>query len=377
MRGWRLATVRGIAIEINYTWLILFALLLFTIADTWAPDALGEYSRAVHWAAALIATLLIIASLLLHELAHSLVAKAYGLGVSRITLFVFGGVSQMEEEPQTATSELVMAAAGPATSIALGAIFGVMWMILRVGEVWPFWIFVCGHVSIINFMLAVFNMLPGFPLDGGRILRAVLWSALGDMDRATQIAAFAGQMVGFGMIALGFMLFFAHNPIGGLWLLAIGWLLAGAAEQSRERVHIEHVLGKIPVEAVMSSPVITIPVDIDLRQAVDDYYLALRHAAFPVEGDEGVVGLLTLRQIAEVPQEEWPYRSVGEVVTPLDVDSMTIRVGSEAVEALLKMAQNGQGRLLVLDDNGNLVGIISQTDIMNLVRIKTGLGVTT
>lgn len=372
MRGWRIGQVRGIVLEINYTWLIIFGLFFVSLSTTWFPQAYPELAAEWYWGAGLFATLLLFASVLAHELAHSLVAKASGIEVSRITLFVFGGVAQMKSEPKSPADELKIAGAGPVMSVLLAVLFGSLWLMLRnetalVGEVLK-------YLALANGILAVFNMVPAFPLDGGRVLRAAIWRATGDLQRSTAIASTAGQIFGLLLMTGGFWSLLAGATVSGLWYLALGWLLMNAAQSSYQRLQMEDALGDEPVSALMSQPAATIPADVDLKTAVEDYFLSRRHAAFPVLTEEGdLAGMLSLEQVRSHDRDQWPSTRVRDVMEPVDPEEMTIDPTAQAVEALLKMAEKGRGRLMVTDSLGDLVGIISQSDILRLVRIKAGL----
>lgn len=376
MRGWRIGTISGIAIEINYTWVIIFGLVFLFVSTDWFPRAHPDMPPIYHWVAGLIATILLFGSVLLHELSHSLVARRSGIEVSRITLFVFGGVAQMKSEPTEPLAELKMAIAGPATSIVLAGILGILWLVLRQQSDLVLAAEILYYLAIMNGFLAAFNLLPAFPLDGGRVLRSVLWYFTRDFDTSTRVATSLGQVFGFLLMGLGFWAMLGGDPIRGIWFLALGWLLAGAAQSSYQRVQMQRILGDVPVSALMSSPVVTVPAHISLEQAVRDYFMRLRHGAFPVLDYMGrLVGLLSLSQAKGHDQQQWPTLQVSQIMEPLNTEEMIVSADEEAVTAMMKMAQSGRGRLLVTDTSGELAGVISQSDILRLVRIKTGLGV--
>ena len=376
MRGWRIGTISGIVIEINYTWLIIFGLFFFSLSTEWFPRAHPEMPPIYHWLSGLVATVLLFGSVLLHELSHSLVARHSGIEVSRITLFVFGGVAQMKSEPTEPLAELKMALAGPLTSLTLGAVFGALWLILVSLPGLVLAAETLKYLAGANGALAVFNMVPAFPLDGGRVLRSVVWYFTGDLDTSTRLATSLGQVFGFLFMGLGFWSLLRGDLGLGIWFLALGWLLAGAARASYQRVQMEHALGDVPVSALMSSPVVSLPPNMTVAQAVQDYFVRLRHAAFPVVDNLGeLIGMVSLSQIKEQDRQQWPTLQVGQIMAPLNAEEMTIGPHAEAVTALMRMAQTSQGRLLVTDATGDLVGIISQSDVLGLVRIKAGLGV--
>lgn len=373
MHGWRIGEVAGITIEINYTWLIIFGLFFVSLSTSWFPEAHPEVSTQWHWVAGLAATLLLFGSVLAHELSHSIVARGEGLGVSRITLFVFGGVAQMENEPETPGTELRMAIAGPIMSFVLAALFGGLWYVAGrdlglTGEVLK-------YLGVANGFLGVFNLLPAFPLDGGRVLRSILWKTMDSLEGATRIASTIGQVFGFALMGFGFWALFAGGTVAGIWYLALGWLLTSAAQSSYQRLQIRKSLGDVPVSRVMSSPVVTIPGQISLQEAVDEYFLQHKHSAFPVvDEDDRPEGLLELTDVKDYPAQERTTVTVEQAMEPISHEDMTVRPDDEASDAMMQMAQNGRSRLLVVDADGCLEGILSQQDIMRLVQIRAGLG---
>ncbi|MFO7947785.1 MAG: site-2 protease family protein [Armatimonadota bacterium] len=373
MHGWRIGSIGGISVEINYTWLIIFGLFFVSLSTSWFPEAHPDVAATWHWVAGFAATILLFASVLAHELSHSFVAQGSGMGVSRITLFVFGGVAQMESEPEEPGSELRMAIAGPVMSFILAALFGGLWYLagrdLGLGGE------VLKYLGIANGFLGLFNLVPAFPLDGGRVLRSIIWNATNNLEHATRIASTVGQVFGFALMGFGFWTLLAGGTVAGLWYLALGWLLTHAAQSSYRRVQIQKSLGDIPVSAVMSSPVQTIPGSITLQQAVDDYFMKHRHGAFPVVDSEGrPEGLLELSDVKDYPPQERTQVTVKEAMEPIKDGEMTVHPGDDAADAMFQMAGSGRGRLLAIDEAGNLKGILSQRDIMKLVQIRAGLG---
>jgi Zn-dependent protease/CBS domain-containing protein len=375
MHGWRLGKFFGINVEINYTWLIIFGLVFYSLSTNLFPQQHPDVPRSQLWLAALVTTLLFFASLLLHELAHSVMARHLGMKVARITLFIFGGVSQMSHEPRSARSEFLMAIVGPLTSLFLAGVFYLFYTACRSAGAPGLWTFACGWVAGINALLAGFNMLPAYPLDGGRVLRSALWAAWNNLERATRVAATVGQFFGYAMIAVGVLQLVGGLVVNGLWLLALGWLLTSMASSSYQRVQIQRILGDVYVHDLMSSPVATIPATASLDEAARSYFLPTRFTAFGVEDAGRIVGMVRMDDISAVPQDRWPMTSVSEVAKELDPEKMTIAADKEAVEAMMQMAQNSLGRLLVTDYAGAIVGIISQSDIFQLIRVKGGLGI--
>ena len=373
MQGWRIGKIFGINIEIHFTWLIIFGLILWVVTQQISGAAPGV-SGANLWITAIITTLLFFVCLVLHELSHSVMANRLGADVSRITLFVFGGVSQLKKEPDSPGDEFKVAIVGPLTSVVLSGVFYAIALALEAAQVSAVWTTAAHWVAYINLALAIFNMLPAFPLDGGRVLRAILWGAWNSLDRATRVASRVGQFFGYAMIALGFLGLIAGGW-GGLWLVALGWLLSSAAAGSYQRLQLQQTLGDVYVHDLMSSPVQTIDADTTLNEAASNYFMRTRFTAFGVEQDGRIVGIVRMEDLQKIPHEQWNSTTVSEAMQELDRETMTVNSDEEAVEAMMQMAEHDLGRVLVTDQSGQIIGIISQTDIRRLVKVKSGLGV--
>lgn len=372
-RALRIGRIFGISIEIDYTWFIIFFIVVVGLASGWFAQYLPDISPSLRWLVAGVTTILFFASVLLHELSHSIVAIRSGLKVSGITLFLFGGVSKLTEEPRSAGVEFRMALAGPLMSLFLAAVFLLASIITRPltgGEVFAT---VFRWLGFVNGILAAFNLLPGFPLDGGRVLRAGLWKWMENLAEATRIAATFGQTMGFLMIIGGIFIFFTGGGFGGLWLAFIGWFLMQAAQQSYQQMMLQQTLSGITVGNIMTSEVETVPPDITLEQVVQEYIMGRNHPAFPVSDGQQVVGLLCLNDVRAVPRENWSQVTVRETAPALSSHN-TISASADAWEALTRMSAENCGRLVVVDD-GNVKGIISRTDLMRLIRTRAELGI--
>ncbi|HDP90479.1 MAG TPA: hypothetical protein ENN42_11090, partial [Thioalkalivibrio sp.] len=247
MHGWRIGKLFGINIEIHFTWLIILGLILWTVTGNILPTEVPDASPSELWGIGLLATLLFFGSLVLHELAHSVVANRLGADVSRITLFVFGGVSQMSREPDKPRTEFAIAIVGPLTSVVLGGLFYALHYWLKGADAPRLWWVASHWVGYINLLLAAFNMLPAFPLDGGRVLRSALWAIWRSLDRATRVASGFGRAFGYMMIVLGFLATLLAGDFSGLWLVALGWLLSSAAAASYQRLQLQEALGGVYV----------------------------------------------------------------------------------------------------------------------------------
>jgi len=317
---------------------------------------------------AVIAALLLFASLLAHELSHSIVAKRNKLPIHGISLFIFGGVAHMDKEPPSPGVEFKMAIAGPLMSFFLAFVFfGLTQAMYNIG--FPrVALSITNYLFILNLVVGVFNLIPGFPLDGGRILRAILWQYYDDIKKATAIASGFGRAFAFLLIGLGLFSLFTGSIISGIWFIFIGFFLQEAADVSYRQVVMKKILGGLKVKKFITRNVITVPANIKLHQLVDDYFFKYRHASFPVLEDDTLLGLVTLHDVKEVAKDRWEETSAKDIMIPLNKE-LVIKETAEAMDALAKLARNGIGRLLVIEDS-KLIGILSQRDIMRLFEFK-------
>ncbi|MFC1540429.1 site-2 protease family protein [Candidatus Margulisiibacteriota bacterium] len=368
-KSFRLITLFNIPIEINYTWFIILGLVVFTLARGYFPYTNPELSAASHWLMAMISALLLFASLLAHELSHSLVARSHNLSIRGITLFVFGGVAHMEQEPASPGVEFKMAIAGPIMSLFLSLVFFTLTQAFYYLGFHKAVLAITNYLFILNLAVAIFNLIPGFPLDGGRVLRAALWSYYKDLRKATAIASAFGRAFAFFLMAMGFLSLFSGNIIPGIWFIFIGLFLQEAADTSYRQVVMKKMLGGEKVEKFMTRDVITVPAELTLDKLVDDYFFKLRHAAFPVMADDTILGLVTLHDVKEVPRNRWDKTPARKIMIPLSRD-LTISKNRDAMTALTKIARTGFGRLLVIEGH-KLIGILSQRDIMRLFEFKS------
>lgn len=369
----RLGRIAGIAIEVHYSWLIVFFLVTSSLLD-----ALGRTTgvAALAWGAAIGGSLLFFGSVLAHELAHSLVANSYGRMIDRITLFVFGGLAHLRQEPPSPKVELLIALAGPGMSVVLAVVFGAASVLCRLApvEIAPLrgaldWL------AIVNGILAVFNLIPAFPLDGGRVLRAILWMTTRSFERATRIAASLGQGVGYLFIAIGVSraLLQGGNWIDSLWLAAIGWMLAQAAGQSLRRAVIDGALEGVTVGEVMTTPCPSVTRDEALHEVVYNTLVRRRLSEVPVV-DHGIpLGLLDTAHVQSIAQEYWSTTTVEHVMQPFPKE-LTVEPGDLATKALFRMMSEGASVLYVLDQTGMLAGSLSQHDLSQAVSIGMALG---
>ncbi len=370
-RNIKLFTILGIEIYVHYSWFIIFALVTHSLAVSYFPYQLPDQPNSTYWLMSTVSALLLFLSVLLHELAHSIVAKKGKLKVDKIVLFLFGGVSQIAEEPKSAKEEFKMAFAGPLMSFVLAGIFGIIWLsvLIPLGSLVISSIF--GYLAIINLILGVFNLLPGFPLDGGRILRAYLWNKTKDLHRATLVATNVGKGLSVLMILLGVFQVFTGNLIGGVWFVFIGFFLRQAAEAGYQRVLIRDFLAGIKVKELMSHDPICVSPEMTISRLVDEYFMKHRFTSFPVCQSGRILGIITLNSVKGIPRESWGNKTIDSAITPIP-DEFLLHPEEETVEAMRKILTSDLGRLPVVE-NGRIVGILSRKDIMNLLVVKTDL----
>jgi len=365
--GIALFRVGGILVRLDYSWFFIFLLLLWSLAAGYLPAAHPNQPPGFYWLAGLVAALLFFGSILLHELAHAFAARRYGIETPEITLFLFGGVSQMRAEPARPAAELVIAIAGPLTSVLLALLFWAIGTGLPDDSA-PMLAVVCRYLTWVNAALAVFNLLPGYPLDGGRVLRALLWYRTGSLRRATRTAANVGKGLAGAIMVLGGVQIFMGNLIGGLWLLFIGMFLRGMAARGYENVVMRQALDDAVVEQVMRREPVSVSPSLSLRQLADDYFLVYGFRSFPVVEDDTVLGLIAIEDMRHVPRTEWSAVRVADRMRRVGPDT-TVAPDTPLTDALRKLSASGPGRLLVMRD-GRLVGLLSKEGLARFVEIR-------
>jgi Zn-dependent protease len=361
--------ISGIRIQLHVSWFLIFALLLWSLAAGYLPNAYPGRSPVTYWLAGAVATLMFFVSILLHELAHSLVALRHGIDIPSITLFVFGGVSRLGKEVTRPDVELKVAIAGPLASFALAFVFAVLRMVTSPagGEAAGLLAVVFGYLALVNGLLGFFNLLPGFPLDGGRVLRAVLWWWTGSFERATRAAAESGKLVGLFLIVLGALQIFFHMLVGGFWFILIGLFLRGMASANYESVLLRRALGNVRVGEVMLREVVTVPSDLTLKRLTEDFILGLGYRGFPVVDDGEVRGLISVNEVARVPRERWDELRVKDAMVPVS-PGLCVAPSEPLVDALVRVTQAG-GRSLVLEE-GRLVGMLTKDALTRFVELR-------
>jgi Zn-dependent protease/CBS domain-containing protein len=366
----RLFTIRGVEVGVHYSWLIVFALVTWSIGGYVLPEFLPNSSPAEHWALGAVTALLLFASVLIHELAHSFVAKARGLDARSITLFIFGGVSNLGGEAKEASTEFLVAIVGPLASFVLAAVaFGVASLVTE-----PRTEVVASYVFWINLSLGIFNLIPGFPLDGGRVLRAVLWRATGSARRATEWAAAGGKIVAYLMFGVGiYMLLVNSDIISGLWISAIAWFLHNAASATVQQAVLETRLGRLKARDVVRELDATAPPGISVAELVDEYMLPNNLRAVPVTDNTRLVGIVTVSDVMRVPVEKRRDVFVAQIMGGRD-GMHTVRGDSRVLDAIQLMAEHDLEQLPVLDD-GRLVGLLTRADVMRQLHLREALNV--
>ena len=369
-RRWTLLRLFGFEIRFDLTWLILFALVIWTLSAGYFPEAYGHLSQGTYLWMAVIGAIGLIASIVIHELSHSLVARRFGMRISGITLFAFGGAAELEDEPPTAWAEFLMAAAGPAMSLVLALVFWLIAGALAGTAPTPF-VAVVRYLAGINVILAIFNCVPAFPLDGGRMLRAALWGWRGDVRWATRIASNLGGAFGVGLIVLGIVTALGGNLVGGMWYALIGLFVRAAAASAYQQLVTREVLGHVSLASLMTRDPVTASPETSIADLVDHYFLARNLKLVPVVANGAVVGVVDVRAAKAVPRQEWESRRIADIMTPLSPES-TIQLGADAAAALAQMQRTAQTRLLVMDGT-RLAGILSLSDILRMIGLRLDL----
>jgi len=363
--GWPgipIGRVFGLDIRVDISWLIIFALVAISMFGYFARGFPGLRSGAV-WAAALITTFVFFGCLLLHEISHSVVARSKGVDVAGITLFMFGGVSQIRQEPRRPSDEFIIAVVGPVTSALLGVFF------LALRHLFPadsLATDASGWLGKINLALAVFNLLPGFPLDGGRMLRAAVWGATKDLRRATRVASTLGSAIAFGLVGWGIVdVLWNGRFIEGLWLGLIGWFLLVASRQSASQAELKESLRGLRVAQAMRSSCPEVPAQLPLDRFVDDHLFRRGGRCFFVTDEDVLRGLVTLDDVRRVDRNEWSTTPVGDIMVPF-TDIKSVRPSDSLLVAFEQMNEHSLNQLPVVD-NGRVEGVLTRNDIFRLV----------
>ena len=364
----KIGSLLGIPIRLHYTLVLAVLLIAWTLSVSLSPP----FSSLEAWTIGIVGAIALFTSVLAHELAHSYVAVKNGLPVKRIVLFIFGGVSEIEEEPKSPGVEFKMALVGPASSIIIGVVVMLLWFASTELNLSPLIIAPLQYVGLINLLLGGFNLVPAFPMDGGRVLRAVLWRGKKDLVEATKTATSVGVAFSYLFMLGGFVVIFLGSLISGIWFILIGWFLRNGAESSLRQTIVSEALAGVAVSDIMTQDVHTVEPDIPLKDIVDDYFSKYKHGGFPVAKNSSLLGLVTIEDVRKVPKEKWPEIKVAEVMTPCE-KLTCLKAKDSALDAFVRMSKGEIGRLPVRED-GKLVGIVSRSDILRAIKVRTELG---
>jgi Zn-dependent protease/predicted transcriptional regulator len=367
--SWRVGRIAGIEVRIDSSWAVIALLITYSMylrLSVLYPELSGGGAVGL----AIVSAVLFFGSVLVHELAHAVVSQARGIRVQDITLFLFGGATRARVESRGPGDEFLIALVGPLTSGLLAGLFGIIAGLG--GEVLSRPLAgTLGYLAWTNLLLAAFNLVPGFPLDGGRLLRSAIWKATGSLARATRVASVSGQGVGWLLVAAGVGWLLAGDLAGGIWFAFIGWFLVQAARSSYQELQLQQLLRRVEAEEVMAGDLRRIPPEVSLQEAVDDYFMRYDHSGFPVEEQGRTIGLLTLRGVRRVPREQWPTRRVREHMVPLS-DQVVVAPDARMDGVLGRLEDGEANRVLVAQDD-EVVGIITPSDLTRWLRRRRTL----
>ena len=368
--SFQIGKVFGISIRIDYTWFVVFALVSWSLGGNYFPGVYADWSPIIYWSMGIITALIFFASVLAHELAHSLVSTAKGVPVRNITLFIFGGAAHISDEPKSPGSEFWMAVAGPATSVGIGILFGVLYLITGSART-PF-AALAAWLAYINLFVAVFNLIPGFPLDGGRVLRSIVWKITGNLKTATRIASTVGRVVAYLLILLGIWAMMSGNWLGGIWIAFIGWFLENAASSSYRQLAMREMLQGISVSTVMTRDCLPLSKELTISEVVDEHIFRTSRRCFPVIDNDRVLGIVTLHNIKGIPRNEWETTNIQEAMTPFN-DLKKVHPDDDLYTVMQLMTEDGVNQLPVVD-NDQLLGMIARDNLVGFLKNRAELG---
>lgn len=370
-RRLRLFSLFGFDIYIDFSWIFLAVLIVWSLSSGYFPETIPGLSDQTYLVMALFGALGLFVSIILHELSHSLVARTFGMRIRGITLFLFGGVAELDGEPPHPRAELVTALAGPAASFAIagGANLVAAFFLAQAGSVALVGVF--KYLYLINLILAIFNMIPAFPLDGGRAFRAVMWQMKGDLLEATRLAGRIGHFTGLFFIGLGLLSFMTSPTAGGVWFVLIGLFLSAAARASIGQVETQYVLAGEPVSRFMIADPISVPAGTSVEEFISTYVYTSFHDMYPVFEEGQLLGSISVRDLERVPQAAWKQKKVFDFIRPLSEDTM-VAPETDVLVTLRQMQRAGQSRLLVARGH-ELMGIVTLKDIMKFLALRSNL----
>jgi len=367
LKGLRLFRARGTWVVIDYSWAVVFFVVIYLAAQGSSPQTAGGLQR---WGAGISTALLFFCSVLVHELAHSLVAHKCGIRVTSIHLFFFGGIAQVSSEPRSSRHEFLIALAGPAASMMLGTSFAMLYLIFIGSGIAGNLPVVVGVLSFTNVSLALFNMIPGLPMDGGRILRALLWERWNDLARATRVASQLGNSFALTLIFMGILQLFANpNLLIAFLFILFGLTVKQASLGGYQLTVLSESLAGLPIEQVMTTSVVTVDSLKSIEEFIRDYVYLHHHSHFPVHNRDEILGMVSMGQAQSVPKDLWGFKQVRDIMSPIE-QVPHLKPSDDAAETLKRMISEDQGPMPVLED-GRVIGIVSRRDILNVFRTKS------
>jgi Zn-dependent protease/predicted transcriptional regulator len=363
--------IAGFKVSIDLSWLLIFALVTWTLATGLFPKRVGGLPATTYWIMGVAGALGLFASVVLHELTHSLIARRFGLAMRGITLFIFGGVAEMEEEPPTPKAEFSMAIAGPIASGVLALIFLGIGELTKGAQAHVSVYGVFRYLAFINLALAGFNLIPAFPLDGGRVLRSAIWKSSNNLRKSTLTASRIGTGFGYLLVGLGVVTFLLRNFVGGMWWFLIGIFLINAARSSYRQLIIRKVLEGERVSRFMNAEPVTVSPHLPLSELVENYFLKFHYKMFPVVEDGKLVGCITIKKLKDIPRSEWGQHTAGEMAIHCR-DENSVGPDTDAVKVLGLMHRSGMSRLMVVEGE-KLLGIITLKDLLSFISTRIEL----
>jgi Zn-dependent protease/predicted transcriptional regulator len=367
-----LGKIMGIPVRIHYTLWFVFILIAWSLAVGYMPAQYPGLGTVTYWAIGIASAIILFASILIHELSHSYIAKKNGLPIGRITLFFFGGVSEMTEEPQDPGLEVRMAAAGPLMSFLIAAVLGSLWYLGKFVVNAPVAIIATlGYAALINGVLGLFNLLPAFPLDGGRVFRGSIWKHSKNLIGATRTATRVSEGLSLLMMLGGFISIILGDFVDGLWFVVLGWFIKSGAETSLKQTLVGETLTGVSVADIMTRDVLTVPPETTIQKLISDYLLVHKHGGYPVVKNGEVLGEVTLECVRAVPKDKRDFETVQQAMIPYE-RTTKVEPSTTALDAMQKMARNQAGHVLVVDE-GRLVGIATRDDVIRTIHTRQEL----
>jgi Zn-dependent protease/CBS domain-containing protein len=364
----KIGKIRGINIKINYSWFLIFFFITWSLANNYLPGQYPNKPNNFYWIIGLISAFSLYLSILVHELAHSAIAQGEGLEINNITLHFFGGVAQIREESTNPKTEAYMAIAGPLTSIIIGGVLLVINSVLGPGlpDTFEAVIMYAGYV---NLGLALFNLIPAYPMDGGRVLRAILWNRNENLIKSTRAATTVSNLISLLFMGFGFFSIFSTGTLDGLWLVFIGLFINSSSKMGLTQTIISEALGEMTVREIMTTEVKTVDPDVTIQEVIDNWFSVFKHQGYPVTENGELVGIITLEDVRDVESKERTTVTVRDIMKKKD-ELVITNPDEKASDALMKIATRDVGRLPVME-NGTLVGILTRSDISKTIQMKT------